>query len=69
MLSFKAIEKYYSGIFNITLMADHKRAFILVDDNHTEMIFFLKMFYVLSVVCDILNVRKDSNYENDLLAV
>jgi hypothetical protein len=50
-------------------MSDHKRVFTLIDDNHTEMIFFLKMFYVLSVVCDILNVRKDSNYENDLLAV
>jgi hypothetical protein len=69
MLSFKAIEKYYSGIFNITLMSDHKRVFTLIDDNHTEMLFVLKTSYVLSVVCDVLNVRKDSNYENDLLAV
>ena len=50
-------------------MSDRKRAFILIDDNHTEMLFIQKTFYVLSVVCDILNVRKDSNYENDLLAV
>jgi hypothetical protein len=49
-------------------MADHKRVFILIDDNHRNVI-LSKKFYVLSVVCDILNVRKDSNYENDLLAV